>query len=80
MLERCAARHDNPGVDVYEELVRMRREGRKAALATIINVRGSIPSFRTAKMLVCDDGSIQLNAIGSSRYIPDGVEAKSLPS
>jgi len=27
-------------------------------LATIINVRGSIPSFETAKMLVRDDGSI----------------------
>src|SRR5947209_9679214 len=36
----------------------MRREGRKAALATIINVRGSIPSFESAKMLVRDDGSI----------------------
>jgi xanthine dehydrogenase accessory factor len=27
-------------------------------VATIVNVRGSIPSFRTAKMLVRDDGSI----------------------
>jgi xanthine dehydrogenase accessory factor len=41
----------------------MRREGRKAALATIINVRGSIPSFESAKMLVRDDGSI-LGTIG----------------
>src|SRR6195256_1959470 len=45
-------------VDIYEEIPRLRREGRKAALATIINVRGSIPSFETAKMLVRDDGSI----------------------
>jgi len=45
-------------VDVYEEIVRLRREGRKGALATIVNVRGSIPSFETAKMLVRDDGSI----------------------
>lgn len=45
-------------VDLYEEIVRLRREGRKAALATIVNVRGSIPSFATAKMLVRDDGSI----------------------
>jgi xanthine dehydrogenase accessory factor len=44
--------------DVYEELVQLRREGRRGALATIVNVRGSIPSFATAKMLVRDDGSI----------------------
>lgn len=44
-------------MDIYEEIVRLRREGRKAALATIINVRGSIPSFETAKMLVRDDGT-----------------------
>ena len=48
----------NTHVDIYEEISRMRREGRRAALATIINVRGSIPSFETAKMLVRDDGSI----------------------
>src|SRR5512146_2989677 len=45
-------------MDIYEEIVRLRREGRRAALATIVNVRGSIPSFETAKMLVRDDGSI----------------------
>lgn len=45
-------------VDLYEEIVSLRREGRKAALATIVSVRGSIPSFATAKMLVRDDGSI----------------------
>lgn len=45
-------------MDVYEQIVQLRREGRRGALATIVNVRGSIPSFRTAKMLVRDDGSI----------------------
>jgi xanthine dehydrogenase accessory factor len=45
-------------MDLYEEIVSLRRNGRRAALATIINVRGSIPSFNTAKMLVRDDGSI----------------------
>lgn len=45
-------------MDVYEELVALRRSGRKAALATIVAVRGSIPSFHSAKMLVRDDGSI----------------------
>lgn len=45
-------------MDVYEEIVRLRHEGRKGALATIVNVRGSIPSFETAKMLVRDDGTV----------------------
>jgi xanthine dehydrogenase accessory factor len=45
-------------MDIYEEIVALRRSGRKGAVATITNVRGSIPSFRTAKMLVRDDGSI----------------------
>ncbi len=45
-------------MDIYEEIVKLRQEGRRGAVATIINVRGSIPSFRTAKMLVRDDGSI----------------------
>src|SRR4051812_4094387 len=45
-------------MDLYEEIVALRRGGRRGALATIINVRGSIPSFNTAKMLVRDDGSI----------------------
>src|SRR5512141_1539399 len=50
-------------MDLYEEIVALRRAGRKGALATITNVRGSIPSFKTAKMLVRDDGSI-LGTIG----------------
>src|ERR1700679_2485155 len=45
-------------MDIYEEIVKLRREGRRAAVATIVNVRGSIPSSKTAKMLVRDDGSI----------------------
>jgi xanthine dehydrogenase accessory factor len=45
-------------MDLYEEIVRLRHEGRRGAMATIVNVRGSIPSFKTAKMLVRDDGSI----------------------
>jgi xanthine dehydrogenase accessory factor len=45
-------------MDIYEEIVRMRQEGRNCALATIVNTQGSIPSFTSAKMLVRDDGSI----------------------
>jgi xanthine dehydrogenase accessory factor len=45
-------------MDIYEEIVALRRAGRRGSLATIISVRGSVPSFKTAKMLVRDDGSI----------------------
>src|SRR5919198_6407697 len=45
-------------MDIYEEIVRLRQQGRRGAVATIVNVRGSIPSFETAKMLIRDDGSI----------------------
>src|SRR5437660_10051995 len=45
-------------MDVYEELVRLRNLGQKRALATIVEVRGSIPSLPTAKLLVREDGSL----------------------
>jgi xanthine dehydrogenase accessory factor len=45
-------------VDIYEEIVQLRQQRRRGAVATIVNVRGSVPSFETAKMLVRDDGSI----------------------
>jgi xanthine dehydrogenase accessory factor len=45
-------------MDLYQEIVKLRQQGRRGAVATIVNVRGSIPSFKTAKMLVRDDGSI----------------------
>jgi xanthine dehydrogenase accessory factor len=45
-------------MDIYEQIVQLRRDGRRGAVATIVNVRGSIPSYKTAKMLVRDDGSI----------------------
>jgi xanthine dehydrogenase accessory factor len=45
-------------MDVFEELVRLRRLGQKCALATIVEARGSIPSYATAKLLVRQDGSM----------------------
>ncbi|HEX5413283.1 MAG TPA: XdhC/CoxI family protein [Terriglobia bacterium] len=44
--------------DVFNEIVKLRKKGRKAALATIIQVQGSIPSFECSKILIRDDGSI----------------------
>lgn len=45
-------------MDVFEELVRLRKLGQKCALATIVQVRGSIPSYESAKLLVREDGSM----------------------
>jgi xanthine dehydrogenase accessory factor len=45
-------------MDIYEEIIRLRRLGQKSALATIVEVNGSIPSFESAKMLVREDGTI----------------------
>jgi len=45
-------------MDVFEEITRLRKAGIKSALATIVNVRGSIPSFESAKLLIREDGSI----------------------
>src|SRR4029450_10344381 len=49
--------------DIFEEIRRLRREGRKAVLATIVQIRGSVPSSQTATMLVRDDGST-LGSVG----------------
>src|SRR3954465_15133917 len=49
--------------DIFEEIRRLRQQGRKAVLATIVQIRGSVPSFQTAKMLVRDDGST-LGSVG----------------
>ena len=45
-------------MDVYEELVELRRSGEKCAIATIVEVVGSIPSFQSAKMLIRQDGTM----------------------
>ena len=45
-------------MEIYEEIVKLQHAGQRGAVATIVSSRGSIPSFRSAKMLVRDDGSI----------------------
>jgi xanthine dehydrogenase accessory factor len=45
-------------MDIFEEVVRMRRDGERGALATIVHTNGSIPSYESSRMLVRDDGSI----------------------
>lgn len=50
-------------VDLYEEIVRLRRQGLRAALATIVARRGSTPRRDAAKMIVYADGD-QLGTLG----------------
>jgi xanthine dehydrogenase accessory factor len=45
-------------MDLFEEIVRLRKAGRRAALATIVHTNGSIPSYESSRMLVREDGSI----------------------
>ncbi len=45
-------------MDIFEEIVRLRREGKRAALATIVHTDGSIPSYESSRMLVHEDGSM----------------------
>lgn len=45
-------------MDIFEEIVRLRRLGQKCAIATIVQVNGSIPSYQSAKLLVREDGSM----------------------
>jgi len=45
-------------MDLFEEIVRMRKAGRRGALATIVHTNGSIPSYESSRMLVREDGSI----------------------
>jgi xanthine dehydrogenase accessory factor len=44
-------------MDLFEEIVRMRRAGVRGALATIVHTSGSIPSYESSRMLVREDGS-----------------------
>jgi xanthine dehydrogenase accessory factor len=50
-------------MDLFEEVLRLRRAGQRAVMATIVHTNGSIPSFESSRMLVREDGSI-LGTIG----------------
>src|ERR1700726_357795 len=45
-------------MDLFEEIVKMRRAGQGGALATIVHTNGSIPSYESSRMLVREDGSL----------------------
>jgi xanthine dehydrogenase accessory factor len=49
--------------DIFQEIVRIRSEGQRAALATVISAKGSTPRETGSKMLIRIDGTI-LGSIG----------------
>jgi xanthine dehydrogenase accessory factor len=49
--------------DIYQEIVELRRNGQRAALATIVVRKGSTPRKDAAKMLIYEDGR-QVGSIG----------------
>ncbi len=53
----------DPSRDLFEEIVRLRRRGERAALATIVRRLGSTPRKDNAKMLIFRDGS-SLGSVG----------------
>ena len=49
--------------DIFQEIVRIRSQGQRAALATVISAKGSTPRETGSKMLIRTDGTI-LGSIG----------------
>jgi xanthine dehydrogenase accessory factor len=49
--------------DYYEEILKLRSEGRRGALATIVTAKGSTPREVGAKMLIYEDGKF-LGSVG----------------
>src|SRR5580704_12107168 len=46
-LEVCVTQR---AMDIFEEIVRLRRAGQRGALATIVHTDGSIPSYESSRM------------------------------
>ncbi len=61
-------------VDIFEEIVRLRREGTPAALATIVQTRGSTPGQETMRLLVLQDGTF-LGTVGGGCLEAEVYEA-----
>jgi xanthine dehydrogenase accessory factor len=61
-------------MQIYEEVLRLKRQGRTSAIATIVECRGSSPQKQGAKMLVRDDGSI-MGTLGGGCLESEVVQA-----
>jgi xanthine dehydrogenase accessory factor len=61
-------------VDVFDELVRLRRDGVPCALATVVRTAGSTPRKSAARMVVLADGSV-VGTIGGGRVEKEVIDA-----
>jgi xanthine dehydrogenase accessory factor len=61
-------------MQIFEEVLRLKRQGRTSAIATIVECRGSSPQKQGAKMLVRDDGSI-MGTLGGGCLEAEVVQA-----
>jgi xanthine dehydrogenase accessory factor len=61
-------------MEIYEEVLRLKRQGRPSALATIVQCTGSSPQKEGSKMLVRDDGSI-MGTLGGGCIEADVIQA-----
>jgi xanthine dehydrogenase accessory factor len=61
-------------MQIYEEVLKLKKQGRASAIATIVECRGSSPQKQGAKMLVRDDGSI-MGTLGGGCMEADVVQA-----
>lgn len=62
--------------EVYDEITRAQRDGRKLAVATIITTSGSTPQRTGAKLLVFDDGRMMGTVGGGCVEADVWAEAK----
>ena len=53
-------------VDIYEEVAKLKAQGKEAAMVTLIGASGSTPRGEGAKMMVMEDGSIKGTIGGGS--------------
>lgn len=60
-------------MEIYEEVLRLKRLGRTSAIATIVECRGSSPQKQGAKMLVRDDATI-MGTLGGGCLEADVVQ------
>jgi xanthine dehydrogenase accessory factor len=61
-------------IDVFDELVRLRKAGVPCALATVVRTAGSTPRKSAARMVVLADGSI-IGTIGGGRIEKEVIDA-----
>ncbi len=65
---------DRAHADIFEEIVRLRRAGIPAALATIVATRGSTPGREAMRLLVLEDGTF-LGTVGGGCLEAEVYEA-----